>query len=449
MAYKLEVLQKKSLLIVFATAPTGLGHLRVTDALYHGLPKDTSALILGSQDRWLNYTHRIGSINPIIREVSTWGQSGLPEYIFSKIYRYILRSRTNNIYHQLITIINQRVERPETILVVATHFGLGHQIAAVKDKIFRETGLKIILIVQVTDDSPQQMWYVDGADLIFVPSEKTKDDLIRFGKNDLLPYVKFVVNPYPTSPFFNVYLDDILFSEKINQVDPENKSHIHLAIPISGAAVGTDFFLKIIQVLHGIQSRYFFHVVSKDAPYTWNFLHEISPYTFVFKYISNSDRQTIDLYDDLYKNNVISLEVTKPSEQAFKALLKPNQRGGPIMLFSNPIGRQEYDNLDFLRRFNFIPNTIKQKEIWKLATESINISHEKVKELLDQCRIWRGFVLPQGSTDASSFIHWCLTNKIFFNMIKNYHAPNHDINQTAPTGVHDFWIKVTDLINNT
>lgn len=63
----LEPLKDKSLLIIFAYAPAGLGHLRVTDALYQGLPKDINTpLILGSQDETITYLHRLMSLNPLI-----------------------------------------------------------------------------------------------------------------------------------------------------------------------------------------------------------------------------------------------------------------------------------------------------------------------------------------------------------------------------------------------
>ena len=55
------MLQDKNFLIIFTYAPAGLGHLRVTDALFHGLSKDIKPLILGSHDKTIAFLHQIAS----------------------------------------------------------------------------------------------------------------------------------------------------------------------------------------------------------------------------------------------------------------------------------------------------------------------------------------------------------------------------------------------------
>ncbi len=58
-----RVLADPSLLLIFTYAPAGLGHLRVTDALYHGLPKGVQPVILGAHDRAVGAIHRFMSIH--------------------------------------------------------------------------------------------------------------------------------------------------------------------------------------------------------------------------------------------------------------------------------------------------------------------------------------------------------------------------------------------------
>ena len=50
-------------LVIFTTSPAGLGHLRVTDALLEGLPKDAKSFILGAIDPHITYLHRLSSQN--------------------------------------------------------------------------------------------------------------------------------------------------------------------------------------------------------------------------------------------------------------------------------------------------------------------------------------------------------------------------------------------------
>jgi hypothetical protein len=159
-------------------------------------------------------------------------------------------------YKQLLTVVDQRVESIDTVVVVATHFGLAHQIGKIKSKVEKEKKVKIILAVQVTDDSPQFMWYVPDADITFVPSEYTKKELIAYGKRRGFPPMQIEVNAYPVSPLLAKKLNRVEFFEKAHQVDPDAKSQIHLCIPISGAAVGLGYFTDLIDSLYSASHRF-------------------------------------------------------------------------------------------------------------------------------------------------------------------------------------------------
>src|SRR5574338_624688 len=104
-------LNNSSILIRFAYAPTGLGHLRVTDALFHGLPPYTSPLLLGAQDKSLTYLHRLASTHPLIRLFYNTIGEGLTQDITTFLYKKILLSNTELLYQQLITILDQRIEQ--------------------------------------------------------------------------------------------------------------------------------------------------------------------------------------------------------------------------------------------------------------------------------------------------------------------------------------------------
>src|SRR5579871_5517363 len=175
-----QILFDPSLVIVFATAPAGLGHLRVTDALYHGLPKEANVVLLGAQDKSISSLYRFISIHPITRQMMEWVQHGYPEELFTLGYRYYLRSQTELLLQQLQTILDERMNVPRSMLIVATHFALAHQLAQIKEYLMKKTSTRIFLAVQVTDDSPQMIWYVQGADAIFVPSDVTRKKLASF-----------------------------------------------------------------------------------------------------------------------------------------------------------------------------------------------------------------------------------------------------------------------------
>ena len=156
-------------LLIFTYAPAGLGHLRVTDALAESRPKNTQYVLLGSIDRFVTWVHRFTSINPFGKYIFLRSQYGVFEDIFTRFYRSLLVMSSGGVLRQLKEIALHNPEC-EDIWIVATHFGMAHQVGAIKERLIEETGKNIRLIVQVTDDTYQHIWFVRGADLTFVPS---------------------------------------------------------------------------------------------------------------------------------------------------------------------------------------------------------------------------------------------------------------------------------------
>ena len=172
-----------------------------------------------------------------------------------------------------------------------------------------------------------------------------------------------------------------------------------------------DFFLHIMTRLHLKSSRFVFHIVCRNAPFTSNFLYKVKHRDYARLYVSDKYRDIIDMYKSVYMNNVISAEVTKPSEQAFKALLKNNAIGGSFLLFAEPVGRQEHDNIDFLKRHSF------------LAQDS---SHK------------RGYILPFGSQASAEFIWDLFDNGKMLDAFNRF-SPKQSNSETGDNGVELFW----------
>jgi hypothetical protein len=440
---ELRVLTDPSLAIIFATSPTGLGHLRVTDALWHGLPKAATPVLLGAQDASVSAMYRFVSIHPFTRHIMEVLQLPPLDKPFAVVGRGLLRAQTKLLYQQLKTILSERLIVPQTVLLVAPHTILGHQLGAIKDKLAKELGVKILLVVQVTDDSPQAIWYVYDADLILVPSEYTKEKLQAYAKKAKLPEVPMVVTAYPVSPLLGEEITQHTFTERVEQTDPHDKSTIHMTVPVSGAAVGMSFMSAYIKELHQQNDRFLFHVVTREATFTRAFIAEMSTMPVVRLHASSHDRTTVDNYERAFRNHVIALEVTKPSEQTFKALLTPKQRGGPIMLFSKPVGGQEYDNLHFMRTHGLMPSKQENTVLWNLAAK-----HDVVipTEILSNAHHWRALLLPENPIEAAAFTNWCLHRKLFTRMM--HYIPAQKGKELQPNGVEQFWDQVASLVEN-
>jgi hypothetical protein len=443
----ISVLSDKSLMIIFTYAHTGHGHLRVTDALSNGLPEDVTPVLLGSFDKKIDAIHRFISIHYVTNQIMEWFQRGRPQDFFTFWYRRFLRSHTDVIYEQMKEVFQQRVDVPKKAVVVATHFGLAHQLAVVKKRLENEEGISITLVVQVTDDSPQHIWYVPGADIIFVPSIQTKKELQEYGIKARLEPVQIEALPYPISPLLGQNLNKSDYEFRLTQLSKFSGNEINIAVPISGAAIGMDFFRTLINLLHERSPDFQFHVVAQTVPFTLLFLNQIKHYPYVSLYTSRHARETVDLYDLLYRKEVISLEITKPSEQAFKALFRTDQRGGSVLLFSRPVGRQEYDNLNFLRRHGLIFSQADRDMLWKKSAANQSIGDYGIVKLFEGKGKMRGIEIPYDPVEASKFIWWCLSYGILEKIGQHGSLePENSGLETRSDGVSLFWTRVASLL---
>lgn len=413
-------------LLIFTYAPAGLGHLRVADALIDSKPKKYSYIMLGSYDRFITNVHRFTSNNPIARLIFTASQYGLLEDFVTFVYRSILIKTSEQIYKQLKNIIDKRTEIDE-IWVIATHFGMAHQIGAVKERLIKETGKKIRLVVQVTDDTSQHMWCVRGSDLTFVPSLYSKKMLEKYSDEHKMNLL-FEVAPYPLSPELTKKIEGDHVRSKTFSSENEQ---INVAVPISGATVGISFVAKLITSVQKKSSRFKFWVLVKKSVYTDMFLFTLSKLPNVKIIIGRNDNEMIGLYEQLYRDNLIHVEITKPSEQAFKAILPPSLVGGSLMLFTSPVGRQEFENIDFLVRHELM----------------LKSNYDSGKESNPSLRNYpRAIRLSKDPDIAAGFLLWGVETGLFSKMSAvgfKFSQEAISSGEVGPNGTDEFW-KITE-----
>src|SRR5258706_15874197 len=143
-----EYFAQKDIQIIFATAPTGLGHIRVTEALKSALGASVNTETIGIMNPTSQFLHRIMSRYLVLRYVMEIFQSSpILEFLASVIYRKRLRTGNRAVRKYLVNLISMRTLKPKTVLVVATHFGLGHQIASIRKRMERETDVRLVLAI--------------------------------------------------------------------------------------------------------------------------------------------------------------------------------------------------------------------------------------------------------------------------------------------------------------
>lgn len=433
-------LRDASLLIVFLYEPMGLGHIRVTKALYEGLPEGVSHYLLGADDAIGNVFHRVTSSYPLAKTIMERMQYGFGEHLITYVYRYMMKFAAHKFYSHLTLLLKEQMGVPKTVLVVADHPGPAYKFASIKKKFAKEQHVRTFLVVQVTDDSPQHPWDIPEADIIFTPSEETTRVLARYHRHEHSPATHFVTSAYPISPLFAQPLTNDQKLVRRHQLDPKKNNRIHVSVPISGAAVGLEFSKRYMHTLSSLSDRFFFHIIAKQTSFAEPFLESVKRHANTDVQVSSHDREVVTLYEQLYLNTVIALDVTKPSEQAFKALADPQKVGGAILLFTDPVGRQEYDNLNFLEQRGLIPS---EKQMMDICSGTPS------EETIRAASSWRGIVLPQDPEEAAHCTFFCLTREILKQMAF-YQPPGENsrfYSEVNPYGVAAFWKTVSYLLN--
>jgi hypothetical protein len=164
--------------------------------------------------------------------------------------------------------------------------------------------------------------------------------------------------------------------------------------------------------------------------------------------VGKQDREVVDLYDILMQEQTISLEVTKPSEQAFKGLLGTQSRGGVVLLFSQPVGSQEYDNMDFLMRHSLVPTKETNAQLWEMTRDNSATDPALRSRLFEEAGTWRGVRIPNDPQEASDFIWWMLTSGFFSRMLAGnlqMKVKDEQSGFLGSDGVAEFWDLATSV----
>lgn len=389
-------------MVIFTSSPAGLGHIRVLDAIKDGAPNRSELNDVGMENTTESRLHFLGSNVKFFAWLTHFYQTNpIAEFIVTKIYTSYLRINTDQAINVFSKIAADNPEEKKWV-VISTHFALAHTIAAAKQKLEKKLGITIALFEVVTDDSPQRVWAVEGADRIFVPSEQTKTKLAKYLKN---PEVLRVIS-YPISPRLGEVLTDAEFDLVKNQLAPHSRETT-IDIPISGAGTQLPFFENLIKNL--IPQGFKFKIVGLDLPFNRAFIAKMKQVPQVELLVGVSPWEAVHIYESMFqKSPRPAIEITKPSENCFKSLLEPKTRGGMIILLTPPIGRQEFDNLNFLERHRLMPT----------ASEQVKLENGEIdNDIHYKASHWRAISLPREASKASEFIKKLKDSGIFSSML--------------------------------
>ncbi len=416
-------------LVILTTAVAGLGHLRVTRALRDALPANVPRIEIPAKDTWLTMFHNVMSNNDFLRKAFEYTQDTPQlEDGFTWITRQGLHLTSSRVRRLIVDTVRASKAKPSSLVIACSHFMLAESVGVEKQAIEAELGIPVRLVVQITDDTTQHIWYVTGADLLVAPSVHVATSLHAYGVAHHLVDTPISVLPYPINPLFSKPLNP---GPHERLAEYEGRAPLKLVIPVSGAAAGlgylTDLAIRLGSGSDAIHTTVVGQATSRLKGTRQRLLH-----TKNVKCICRvSEDDVITAYEEYYRENVVGAEVTKPSEQAFKALARIDQVGGSVLLLTHPVGRQEYENLEYLFRNRFIPTPSERRELFAFSRyhQAPSIAIRR------QARYWRGLQLPPTPGEAAPFIHWCLETKLFADMgLLTRKAPS-----LQPDGAKEFW----------
>src|SRR5258708_18740526 len=163
-----------------------------------------------------------------------------------------------------------------------------------------------------------------------VLSQQTATALVKYGQAAELPPVHFTSRPYAISPTFIQALTAEEMAQRRQQLKPDGQDAIQVAIPISGAAVGLTFFSTLIDDLSRRSARFRFQVISRVTAYTQTFLAEMATRPCATVDTAATDLAVVEKYERICRDHLLTLEVTKAREQAFKTACRSEHSGGTL-----------------------------------------------------------------------------------------------------------------------
>jgi hypothetical protein len=187
--------------------------------------------------------------------------------------------------------------------------------------------------------------------------------------------------------------------------------------------------------------KFIFTVVGGESIYTQDFFNKLRSYPKVQLMIGTNAKETVNYYESLFYQTIRpAVEITKPSEQIFKAILKPYQRGGVILLLTEPVGRQEKDNLSFLVRHDLLPDDKMQNELESLLLTS---SNQLPTTYLYRASHWRAIKLPKDPVKAALFTKRLKESGILLSMLSYVSESRAEL---TSNGVKQIWDTICDFV---
>ena len=355
------------------------------------------------------------------------------------------------------------------VIFIYTHPDPAYIAGFYKHQLETKHGVKITNVLVMTDHfpaNPQFIWNLIDMDLIVAPDELTAKltekqleywakimKPRRLDRNAHLP--KVVVSGFPQEPLYQQPINPNIINRQ-EQLDPKYEGPINIAIPLGGASPQMSFLadtiLSLKKLIPQIKPWTLFKKHTKQSDEI--FVEKMHQAGATVETVQDNFQLVTRLCDNFNSDTLPALLIVKPGELSNLALFDPQQKGGVILLFTQPVGDQEVQNIHFLQSESggcVMPNDRKNQQLiqflLKIADQSqLEISEsEQLSFIRKSANNWRGLSLPKKPNDAAKFIFALRKFGILAVMSKYQKPENLDIQMhpgMSDHGSSDFFYKL-------
>ncbi len=434
----------------------GLGHLRVMTAVAHAYPEKT----LNGHRKILyesiaSKVHQSGSTNPVAKWLVEYLQQheSLQQFAAWPIHSAVSRHDTVPVMEAASAFVEQ--SQHKNIYHVAFHPHPAYVLSQ-KDHLpylnerFQKDNKVITVLTDHLHLRPQFTVYLLNTDMLIVPDQGSKDlaeeqlqiwaKRMKRRQNYEAKIPEVTVIPYPLDLHLLEPLPEKLFGYRVDQLNPDKDLQMKVLIPAGGSFPQKELIERISSsLIHDYQAAQV-RLIAKHSEAMADYLRSFELMGGEVK-TAEADGEVIRLYNEGFRTFVPSLVITKPSEIHANTYINPQLSGGAIYLFTEPVGDQEVQNLDYLMQQGLIPTDKQSRELTRaLRAHDIDV----IRHYVDMATSWRGLRLPQDPEAAAAFIVTAKSMGIFEAMM-HYETPPYLSPELATDGAAQMWQTVADF----
>lgn len=390
----------------------------------------------------------------------------LQNFAYAPVVHEILIERDSaNILAHIEPLLKKAVEQGEKeVLLIHTNPDPAFIAGYYKYQLEKKYGVKLTNVVVITDHfitRSQCIWNLIDVDIIVAPDRQTQlltERWLRYWERKMRAHRKergihipeVVVCGYPQDLSFQLDMIPYQYGKRAKELAPGYEGYIDVAIPLGGGSPGMPYLTQLAQALHTQDKVNIWTVYKKrDDPATVDYEAQMKSIGATVEMVTDNGG-LINAYAERFRSpNIPTIVIVKPGELSNQMIFAPNQVGGAIFLFVEPVGDQEVQNKLFFQSDegnHVLPSDEENDHLVHLILELMKSEHpsgatenHELHNVLEKAHTWRGLSLPKDANDAALFIHGLKQYGVLQAMTQYQKIDSDQYSAMSDTGSTDFF----------